>query len=90
MKRSLLEAQMVKTIEALFDGAVLRPAEPLVLEPNTRVWIVIDTTPPTADTAASFLRTARSLNLDGPPDWSANLDHYLYGSEINHDGSGVS
>jgi len=85
---------MVKTIEAMFDGTVFRPAEPLVLEPNTRVWIVIDTTPP-ADfackvAAASFLRTARSLNLDGPPDWSANLDHYLYGSEIRHDGSGVS
>lgn len=26
----------------------------------------------------SFLRTARSLQLEGPADWSANLDHYLY------------
>lgn len=57
---------------------VVRPAKPLTLEPNTRVWIVIETTlPPT--TMRSFLRTARSLNLDGPADWSANLEHYLYG-----------
>jgi hypothetical protein len=29
----------------------------------------------------SFLRTARSLDLDGPPDWAANIDKYLYGGE---------
>ena len=70
---------MSETIEALFDGTVLRPAKPLALEPNTRVWIVIETTPPTS-TPRSFLRTARSLNLDGPEDWSANLESYLYGN----------
>jgi predicted DNA-binding antitoxin AbrB/MazE fold protein len=72
---------MGKTIEALFDGAVFRPVEPLTLKPNTRVLIVIETTPPTIDSAISFLRTARSLNLDGPPDWSANLENYLYGDK---------
>lgn len=76
---------MGKTVEALFDGTVLRPAEPLTLEPNTRVWIVIETTPPPT-TTRSFLRTARSLNLDGPPDWSANLEHYLYGGATQHAG----
>ena len=69
---------MGKTIEALYDGSVLRPVEPLTLEPNTRVWIVIKIMPPTKDTRSSFLRTARSLNLDGPSDWSANLETYLY------------
>lgn len=29
----------------------------------------------------SFLRVARSLNLDGPPDWSSRLDDYLYGHD---------
>jgi predicted DNA-binding antitoxin AbrB/MazE fold protein len=70
---------MSETIEALFDGTVLRPAKPLALEPNTRVWIVIETAPP-ASTPQSFLRTARSLNLDGPEDWSTNLENYLYGN----------
>ena len=64
---------MGKTIEALYDGLVLRPVEPLTLEPNTRVWIVIEIAPLTIDTPLSFLRTARSLNLDGPSDWSANV-----------------
>jgi predicted DNA-binding antitoxin AbrB/MazE fold protein len=72
---------MSETIEALYDGSVLRPVEPLTLEPNTRVWIVIEIVPPTKDTPTSFLRTARSLNLDGPSDWSANLENYLYGGK---------
>ena len=77
---------MDRTIEAVFDGTVLWPAEPLTLEPNTHVWIVIETTPPPTTTAPSFLRTARSLNLDGPPDWSVNLKDYLYGGKTQHEG----
>ncbi len=30
---------MVETLEAIFDGKVLRPNRPLTLEPNTRVRI---------------------------------------------------
>ena len=33
----------------------------------------------------SFLRVARSLNLDGPSDWSGNLENYLYGDTINNE-----
>jgi predicted DNA-binding antitoxin AbrB/MazE fold protein len=75
-----------KTIQATYDGTVFRPTEPLTLEPNTRVWIVIETTLPPSDTARSFLQTARSLNLEGPPDWSANLEKYLYGDKTQHEG----
>lgn len=64
---------MGKVIEATFDGVVFYPAEPPALEPNTRVWILIETAPPAIDKTTSFLRTARSLNLDGPSDWSANI-----------------
>ena len=78
---------MGKVIEALFDGTVFRPAEPLTLEPNTRVWIVIETALPVAtNTSPSFLRTARSLNLEGPSDWSANLENYLYGDRTQDEG----
>jgi hypothetical protein len=72
---------MTKTIDALFDGKVFRPTEPVALTPNTRVRMTIETLPSPESTAGSFLRTARTLNLDGPPDWSANLDEYLYGTE---------
>lgn len=40
---------MGKTIEAVFDGTVLRPAQPLALEPDTRVWLVVETVPPLVD-----------------------------------------
>ena len=73
---------MGRVIEAVYDGAVLRPAELLTLEPNTRVWVVVETKPPARKATRSFLRTARALNLDGPSDWSANLDNYLYGDKI--------
>lgn len=30
---------------------------------------------------SSFLLTAQTLNLEGPPDWSMRLREYLYGSD---------
>ena len=36
---------------------------------------------PEAEQTTSFLQTARSLNLEGPADWSAKLETYLYGGE---------
>ena len=72
---------MVKTIEAVFDGEVLRPDDRLDLEPNTRVRVTIETEERNLHQAGSFLRVARSLKLDGPPDWAANLESYLYGGE---------
>ena len=69
---------MVKILDAVYDGTVLRPVEPLLLEPNTRVRITIETESG-EQKQASFLQTARSLQLEGPPDWSTNLDEYLYG-----------
>ena len=69
---------MSQIVEAVFDGSVLRPDEALDLEPNTRVRVTVEVLPPPAH-PASFLKTARSLRLSGPPDWSANLDGYLYG-----------
>jgi hypothetical protein len=69
---------MTKSIEAVFDGVALRPDEPLELPPNTRVRLTIESLPAPGE-AGSFLRTARGLGLTGPPDWSSNLETYLYG-----------
>ena len=76
---------MVKTLHATFDGQVLRPEEEIVLKPNTRVRITIETLDPPQVKRRSFLKTARSLNLVGPSDWSARFDDYLYGSAVNPD-----
>ena len=70
---------MTKTLEAVYDGEVLRPDEPIELEPNTRVKITIETAERPRAKSKSFLQTARSLKLQGPADWSARLDDYLYG-----------
>lgn len=69
---------MTTTLYAVFDGEVLRPDEPLPIAPNTRVRVTIEQDQ-AQQPATSFLQIARSLNLEGPPDWSARLDDYLYG-----------
>jgi predicted DNA-binding antitoxin AbrB/MazE fold protein len=70
---------MTKTLEATFDGAVFRPDEPVELQPNTRVQIVVTVKPTPEQIPKSFLRVARSLRLQGPADWSSRLDDYLDG-----------
>ena len=72
---------MAQTVEAVYDGTILRPDEPLSLEADTRVRLTVETLPLKDAAPLSFLEVARSLRLDGPPDWSRNLDRYLYGNE---------
>lgn len=64
---------MRKTIEAVFDGAVLSPKDPVSLKPNTRVRIMIEPVEQAKGESASFLHTAQYLQLDGPPDWATNI-----------------
>ena len=71
----------MKEIAAVFDGKVFHPAEPITLPANTRVKIIIETLETDEPETNSFLQTARSLNLEGPSDWSVKLDRYLYGKE---------
>jgi len=68
---------MSKTLQAVYDGEVLRPDEPLELAPDTRVRITIELMDEQRQ-PLSFLDTALGLNLDGPPDWSERFDDYLY------------
>ena len=70
---------MTRTVRATFDGEVLWPEEPLPIVPNTSVQITIELPEESPASAYSFLRKARSLDLQGPPDWSEHLDDYLYG-----------
>ena len=75
---------MTKTLEAVFDGEVFRPDEPLDLAPDTRVRITIETANEPGTRTASFLKTARALNLEGPSDWSERFEDYLHSSESNN------
>ncbi len=68
------------TLTVIFDGEVLRPDEPLDLEPNVRYVVTIqpeaEVEKPTAwDVLRPYIGT-----LDMPADWSIEHDHYLYGT----------
>jgi hypothetical protein len=90
--------EMTTTIEATFDGEVFRPSQPVALEPNTPVKLTVETAAPakTTDEAIakkgqpySFFDVARSIRImDGPPDWSANVDKYLYGEDLHGEDAG--
>ncbi len=68
---------MSQTIDAIFDGKVFQPAEPVELEPNTRVRVTIEPIVQGPENGTSILRTARALSLAGPADWSTNIENYL-------------
>lgn len=72
---------MRKSVRAVFDGRALWPEEPVDLEPNTEVTVTIRTAKKEekGKRRESFLEIARSLNLDGPRDWSRRFEEYLYG-----------
>lgn len=70
---------MNQTLEATFAGQVFRPVEAVDLEPDTKVELVVTIKVLPEEKAKSFLRTARSLRLKGPKDFSSRLDDYLYG-----------
>ncbi len=77
---------VMEAIPALFDGKSLLLDNPLKLKPNTRVIVRIETIEEKPKKKRSFLNTARSLNLDGPKDWSERLDDYLYHCQVESNG----
>ncbi len=81
---------MEQTIEATFDGEVFRPNEKIDLEPNTKVKITVEKQKklklvemPKKEIGEPYaaLEYMKSLKLDGPKDFSKNLDEYLYGGK---------
>jgi hypothetical protein len=76
---------MTRTIEATYDGEVLRPDATLPIAPNTRVRVTVEVMAADPlveepdEQSPSCLDVAASLQLDGPRDWARNLDKYLYG-----------
>ena len=69
---------MEQTLHAIYDGEVFRPEKPLDLKPNIRVRLTVETSQEGEHQKKSFLQTARSLKIEGPSDWSAHLEDYLY------------
>ncbi len=75
-------------MQAVKKTAVVKPdgnVEVLVKEfaPGASVEVILLGEPAAAKKKSrhAFLRKASELSIDGPPDWSANVDKYLYGPD---------
>jgi hypothetical protein len=71
---------------AHFDGKNICPDEPISLPANVPLRVIVD------EAAIAPVKVSGSLDLsdrleaqsgliDGPSDWAAEHDHYLYGAE---------
>jgi hypothetical protein len=75
---------MLQELEAIFDGTAFQLAAPLNLAIGTRVRIIVESVLPNEqEQPKAFLQTAKSLQLQGEPDWSEKIDQYLYGETIS-------
>ena len=72
--------------QAHFDGKHLLPDEPVELPENTPLRVTVEEIAPRDDTPLLNLAewfdqlVARHGLVEGPEDWAAELDHYLYGT----------
>ena len=69
---------MARTLHVTFDGKVLRPEEPVDLKLNTRYIVTIEYEEEKSDLWNTLVKLAGTV--EGPEDWSAEHDHYLYGT----------
>jgi hypothetical protein len=70
---------MARTLHVTFDGKVLHPEEDIDLELNARYVVTIERE---EKEESNFWNTLVNLagTVEGPEDWSAEHDHYLYGT----------
>ena len=81
---------MRQELEAIFDGTALQLEAPLNLATGTRVRIIVESVLPNEQKQPkTFLQTAKSLQLQGEPDWSEKMDQYLYGQTVSSNDWGV-
>ncbi len=79
---------------AHFDGERICPDEPVSLPKNVPLRVTVDEVPASPVSTRSC-NPADLLNeleadcglIDGPSDWAAEHDHYLYGAAKKSDGS---
>lgn len=75
---------MKRTVTAIFDGEVLRPEEPLDLEPHGRYRVTIEVDEkgeevPGGPPGLLQRIAAYAQELDLPPGFAEQYEHYLYG-----------
>jgi hypothetical protein len=70
---------MSRTATVFFDGVVLRPEEPLEIEPNKRYVITLEDVPPAGGIVWNLLEKLAGTN-EAPPDRAEKHDHYTRGT----------
>jgi hypothetical protein len=73
---------MTQKLKAIFDGKVFRPEEPVNLEPDSEVQLLVTTQDEKkgGKNGKSLLRAVAAMNLEGPADWSEHFEDYLDGT----------
>lgn len=71
---------MGKRLTAIFDGNVFRPDGPVDLKPNTRYVLAVEQEVRRESPTAWDVLDGLTGTVEGPEDWAAEHDHYLYGS----------
>ncbi len=69
-----------KTIKATFDGLTFHPVDTIDLKANTEYLITIEEIDHDAKKGPINFLLKHAGEVEGPPDWSVEHDHYLYGT----------
>jgi len=72
---------MMHRLDVMYDGEVFRPDEPIDLAPNKRYVITVHDRLDDAAGDVWEVLDALTGSVSAPVDWSAEHDHYLYGTE---------
>ena len=80
---------MTTRFPAHFDGEHVCPDEPVELPIGKKLWVTVEEAPmaPASNLSLKelFDRIESETGLmDGPVDWAAQHDHYLYGTPKKH------
>jgi predicted DNA-binding antitoxin AbrB/MazE fold protein len=76
---------VTQTVEAVYDGKVLRPKKKLEIKPNTSVMVTVKPIKTKRASKKSFLDVIEKLKVDAPPDWSENIEEYLQAEKRAHE-----
>ena len=74
---------MTQTIEAIFDGKVLKPCTPLHLKKNKHYKVQIEVEDKKTLGNAWDILDEMTGSIEAPEDWAKEHDHYLYGTQKN-------
>ena len=76
---------VTQTVEAVYDGKVLRLKKRLEIEPNTSVLVTVKPIKAKRTSKKSSLDIIEKLKVDAPRDWSENIEEYLQAEKRAHE-----